>query len=548
MVLQFRSHFPFRILSSILDHFHHRTLLRARWLFLVIALSDLSVRRNGVWAERNVTVDDQDPSIVYSPAGAWALSANNSLDFGFAHMLTQNATATAVFQFTGTAIYFFSPLWPYTVNTAISLDGGPSTLVDLVDHSHNDTGQGPETVQSRVVWNATDLNFTQHVLNISVGVGQPFAVVDGLIYTDPNATTTTAMPLPSASSASPTTSSSASSSSTERVVASSTTNPTSSLSTSSSSKHIIPVALGTILGILGVFLLMIGMWFFFRRRRRPVSEAWTFGSGSNANGGPPPNANGYRNAGQPFTQGHAHGYLMEQTSQGTWQNSRYGFIGMPPPAIPFASPPPGAYHDPSSPQSRAPNRYQPGYTLSTITEKSTPKMADGTRTPLAAHSPASGQSEIGYYTPPPAGSQALGQGQGQGSDSASMLSAGRAGIGIGYYTPPPAAPSEVSSAGRAGVGAGGGYAVAGGGAEQQQQYHYGNAEPNAYGTGHAERSGYSGSSSSSTAVASPSASTSGHGEKHKPKSKSKAKSRKATDVNSSTGAGQKGGSSSSYWI
>lgn len=54
-----------------------------------------------VLADQNVTVDDQDPSIVYSPPGAWALSANSSLDFGGAHMLTQNPNGTAVFNFTG---------------------------------------------------------------------------------------------------------------------------------------------------------------------------------------------------------------------------------------------------------------------------------------------------------------------------------------------------------------------------------------------------------------------------------------------------------------
>ena len=74
-----------------------------------------------------------------------------------------------------------SPLWPYLVNTAISLDHGPSTLVDLVDHSRPPTDGGPETVQSQVVWKATGLNNTQHNLLISVGAGQPYAIVDGLM-------------------------------------------------------------------------------------------------------------------------------------------------------------------------------------------------------------------------------------------------------------------------------------------------------------------------------------------------------------------------------
>ena len=78
-----------------------------------------------------------------------------------------------------------SPLWPYIVNTAISLDHGPSTLVDLVDHSRPMTDGGPETVQSQVVWQATGLNNTQHNLLIFVGAGQPYAIVDGLMYVLP---------------------------------------------------------------------------------------------------------------------------------------------------------------------------------------------------------------------------------------------------------------------------------------------------------------------------------------------------------------------------
>jgi hypothetical protein len=68
------------------------------------------------------------------------------------------------------------------VTTAVSLDSGPSTLIDLVDHSRPNAGQGPETVQSQVVWSATGLTNTRHTLVISVGQGQPFGIVDGLMF------------------------------------------------------------------------------------------------------------------------------------------------------------------------------------------------------------------------------------------------------------------------------------------------------------------------------------------------------------------------------
>lgn len=86
----------------------------------------------------------------------------------------------------GVAIYFLSPLWPYPVNTAVSLDSGPIFLIDLVDHSSPTSPvQGPETEQSQVVWNATGLENGSHRLVISVGAGQPFAIVDGLMYDHP---------------------------------------------------------------------------------------------------------------------------------------------------------------------------------------------------------------------------------------------------------------------------------------------------------------------------------------------------------------------------
>lgn len=62
---------------------------------LIAALASQSI------SGTNVTVDDQESSITYSPASSWLLSAPNSLDFGGAHRLTQDPTATATINFTG---------------------------------------------------------------------------------------------------------------------------------------------------------------------------------------------------------------------------------------------------------------------------------------------------------------------------------------------------------------------------------------------------------------------------------------------------------------
>lgn len=41
-------------------------------------------------------------------------------------------------------------MWPFTINTLISLDGGSPTLVDSTDHSSEELIDGPETVASSV--------------------------------------------------------------------------------------------------------------------------------------------------------------------------------------------------------------------------------------------------------------------------------------------------------------------------------------------------------------------------------------------------------------
>jgi hypothetical protein len=76
-----------------------------------------------------------------------------------------------------------SPLWPYAVSTALTLDSRPTVIVDLTDYNTPAaSGGGLETVQSAVVWSALDLPNATHNLRISVGRGQQNAIVDGIMY------------------------------------------------------------------------------------------------------------------------------------------------------------------------------------------------------------------------------------------------------------------------------------------------------------------------------------------------------------------------------
>lgn len=190
---------------------------------------------------------------------------------------------------TGVAIYFLSPRWPYLVNTAVSLDGGAPTLVDLVDHTRPDTGGfGPETVQWDVVWSAQNLTNATHSLVVSVGAGQRFGILDGIMYVSPSSSTLSLLsqvlrytvldPETTSTSSSPSPSSTTDPSSTSPSTdASPTPSPDPSPPQSSSSSSRMRITVGSVLGVLGLLLVLLSVWFCVhkRRRNRPRSEAWT---------------------------------------------------------------------------------------------------------------------------------------------------------------------------------------------------------------------------------------------------------------------------------
>ena len=53
----------------------------------------------------NVTVDDNDPSVIYQPPDSWVQSVFDVLDAGGRHHVTSDPSATASFTFTG--LFFF---------------------------------------------------------------------------------------------------------------------------------------------------------------------------------------------------------------------------------------------------------------------------------------------------------------------------------------------------------------------------------------------------------------------------------------------------------
>ncbi|KAJ7088500.1 hypothetical protein B0H15DRAFT_780660 [Mycena belliarum] len=136
----------------------------------------------GVAGLLNVTIDDTDPAIVYT--GVWEPSSTlmSSLDYGGTHTLSADTNAKATLKFTGVAVYYLVPRWPYAVNTQLSLDGGEPVVVNLTDpHASATAPGGSESAPSSVAWSATSLSNTTHTLVLSMAPSGLYIVADGFM-------------------------------------------------------------------------------------------------------------------------------------------------------------------------------------------------------------------------------------------------------------------------------------------------------------------------------------------------------------------------------
>ncbi|KAF5344236.1 hypothetical protein D9758_012343 [Tetrapyrgos nigripes] len=189
---------------------------------------------------QNVTVQESDPQITYT--GDWSKNDASSLYSGGNHALSEDVAASAVFNFTGVAVYYHSSLWPFPVTTVLTFDDGPEEVLDLEDHSVPIIGDGPPTVESVIRWSRANLTDGQHSLTITTG---SHALVDAITYTKTPADSST------------TTSS--------NIEAGS---PTAAATPSSGSSHSATVG-GAVGGTLGGLLTLAALAvILFRRRRR----------------------------------------------------------------------------------------------------------------------------------------------------------------------------------------------------------------------------------------------------------------------------------------
>ena len=82
----------------------------------------------------------------------------------------------------GVAVYFWSPLWPYAVDSLISIDGGPGECVNLRDPTRNSSVDGVETEASAPRWRRVGLQNAQHSVVVSRCANGSFVVVDAFTY------------------------------------------------------------------------------------------------------------------------------------------------------------------------------------------------------------------------------------------------------------------------------------------------------------------------------------------------------------------------------
>jgi len=170
----------------------------------------------------NITVDNTDTSIVYT--GFWGVISLGGYDYGGTQNLVDlgdnldkpGADSNATFIFTGIAIYYMAPLWPYRVETVVTLDNEPPVVINMTAPGQLvPIGTTGATVVSSVLWGRTGLTNTQHKLVMSLAEGGRYIVVDALIYTAVAPAVTTG----SASRSSASASSTGSTSSTDKRIA-----------------------------------------------------------------------------------------------------------------------------------------------------------------------------------------------------------------------------------------------------------------------------------------------------------------------------------------
>ncbi|KAJ7614513.1 hypothetical protein FB45DRAFT_758475 [Roridomyces roridus] len=156
-------------------------MLRSR-PFVLLSLCFFFFFHFAAAVQHNVSLDNTDSLITYRPQSSWESGLRSGLDFGGSHSVSSDPASNAVLNFTGVAVYYLAPRWPYTVTTVITLDDGQSVLVNLTDPYATPTPPGgSESAEFSVAWSAMGLSNTTHSVVLSMS---PVAANGGFIISD----------------------------------------------------------------------------------------------------------------------------------------------------------------------------------------------------------------------------------------------------------------------------------------------------------------------------------------------------------------------------
>ncbi|KAF6757512.1 hypothetical protein DFP72DRAFT_1065807 [Ephemerocybe angulata] len=161
----------------------------------------------------NVTIDDSNTSVTFSGNWAQTLPGYDKSFNGTYKTAKTDPSAYAEFKFTGTAVYFISPRWPFPVSTRLTLDpGSPDArplVLSLEDYKTRTVD--PNFSLAMVLAGATGLENKEHTVRVDGGDNATYALFDAFMeinntqlhlrYTTLDSSDASSAPTPTSSSA-----------------------------------------------------------------------------------------------------------------------------------------------------------------------------------------------------------------------------------------------------------------------------------------------------------------------------------------------------------
>ncbi|KAJ3536773.1 hypothetical protein NMY22_g5889 [Coprinellus aureogranulatus] len=259
---------------------HRCSHLTCSLSFLLLGLTFLSISPRVTEAARNITIDDIHPGLKFV-GDEWkridAEDPTKPLTVGPRWMCAwvepgftghYNLSYQLTFEFYGTALYLYYPLWTFGASSGkISVDGSDPVIISLRDTAlPQESVPAPEgpppSTMSRIRYSLVGLKQEKHTLLITPDERAAFVAFDALMYTDDEAD-------PAGTSDWSTTMASQTSMTTSTLTSSSTNvSPTAPPSQNRNTATIAAVAVAAVVAVMAIALAV----FLFKRCRRRIER------------------------------------------------------------------------------------------------------------------------------------------------------------------------------------------------------------------------------------------------------------------------------------